>query len=356
MDRREVFPEERLAERGRIEQHEVQPVLLHLEIDGARHDVARCELGPFVVGRHEARAMGRIAVGGVGQTKHRPFAAQRLRDQEAALVGVIETGRVELDELHVGHATAGAPGHRDAVAGGGVGIGRIAIDLADAAGREDDRRRDESLDMTGAHVERIQPFASARRRGHHEVDGHDALAQRHVRMSDREREQRLVDGSPGRIGRMRDAAHAMPALARQVQAERAADLGGERHAHVDQPFDRRAAAFGDEARRVLVDETGAGLLGIVDMGIDAVVRRDDADDAALRPCGRAFGEAALGEHHDAPARRETEGGGQAGESRTDDDDGRWIFLHGERPVPERPAGPAGAARQEGVPSDTVRSR
>ena len=49
---------------------------------------------------------------------------------------MIEAGRVKLDEFHVGNATTGTPGHGDPVAGGGVRIGRVQIDLAGAARRE----------------------------------------------------------------------------------------------------------------------------------------------------------------------------------------------------------------------------
>jgi hypothetical protein len=41
---------------------------------------------------------------------------------------------VELDELHVRDAATGAPGGGNAVAGGGVGVGGVQVDLARAAG------------------------------------------------------------------------------------------------------------------------------------------------------------------------------------------------------------------------------
>ena len=75
---------------------------------------------------HEAAA--------VGQQQMAALAAHRLGDQEGLGVRVVQAGRVELDELHVGDPAAGAPGHGDAVAGRGVGIGRVQVDLAGAAG------------------------------------------------------------------------------------------------------------------------------------------------------------------------------------------------------------------------------
>jgi hypothetical protein len=107
-------------------QHVVEAVLLHLEVDRAGDDVARRQFHALVVRSHEARSVRQLEVPAL--------AAQRLGDQEAALLRVVQAGRVELDELHVADAAAGAPGHRDAVAGGGVGVAGVAIDLADATG------------------------------------------------------------------------------------------------------------------------------------------------------------------------------------------------------------------------------
>ena len=59
----------------------------------------------------------------------RAFAAHRFGDQAAAAAGDVEHRGMELHELHVAQLGAGAIGDRVAVAGGDVGIGRLAIDL-----------------------------------------------------------------------------------------------------------------------------------------------------------------------------------------------------------------------------------
>jgi hypothetical protein len=46
--------------------------------------------------------------------------------------------------------------------------------------------------------------------------------------------------------------------------------------------------LGDEARRVLVDQAGAGVLGVAHVRLDAVVTAQHAHDAALGPGGGAF--------------------------------------------------------------------
>ncbi len=121
---------------------------------------------------------------------------------------------------------------------------------------------------------------------------------------------------------MGDAPHRMAAFARQVQAQRPARVGRERHALRHQPFHRLRAALGDEARGVLVDQAGAGVLGVAHVRIDAVVVAEHADDAALRPGGGAFVELALGQHHHRAVLRHVQRHGQAGQAGADDDDGR----------------------------------
>ena len=110
-----------------VEIDAVQAAFFHLEVDGAGDDVARRQFGARVVLRHEAvrRPAG---------AEMPAFAAHRLGDQKGFGVGVVKAGRVELDEFHVGHPAAGAPGHGDAVAGRRIGIGGVEIDLAGATG------------------------------------------------------------------------------------------------------------------------------------------------------------------------------------------------------------------------------
>ena len=86
---------------------------------------------------HERRA--------VEQPQHRALAAQRLADQEVLRLRVVQAGRVELVELHVRDLGARAVRHRHAVAGRDVGVRRVEVDLAGAAGREHRRAREDRL-------------------------------------------------------------------------------------------------------------------------------------------------------------------------------------------------------------------
>ncbi len=59
--------------------------------------------------RHEASA--------VGQAEQTTFAAHCLRDQEGFCLRVIEAGRMELNELHIGNLATSTVGHGNAVSG-----------------------------------------------------------------------------------------------------------------------------------------------------------------------------------------------------------------------------------------------
>jgi hypothetical protein len=76
---------------------------------------------------------------------------------------VVQAGGVELDELHVRHPAARAPGGGNAVAGGGVGVGGVQVHLARAAGGQDGVRRAEGQHLVGRFVQRVQAQAAVQR-------------------------------------------------------------------------------------------------------------------------------------------------------------------------------------------------
>jgi hypothetical protein len=53
-----VFLEELRRLVRHVEEHAVEAVALHLEVDGAGDDVPRCQFGAAVMVGHEARAVG----------------------------------------------------------------------------------------------------------------------------------------------------------------------------------------------------------------------------------------------------------------------------------------------------------
>jgi hypothetical protein len=140
-----------------VEVDAVDAVLLDLEVDGARDDIAWGELGTRIVARHEALA--------IGQLQQAAFAAHRLRDQERLGMRVEEAGGVELDEFHVGNCRSGTPAHGHPVARRGIGVGRVQVDLP-AARREDgsapERTGPDFRPRTAAPQTRLAPPRSPR--------------------------------------------------------------------------------------------------------------------------------------------------------------------------------------------------
>ena len=92
---------------GDIEKNAIQAALFHFEVDGASHNVARSQFGAIVVLRHEA--------GAVWQAEQTALATNCLRNQEGLGLWVIKAGRMELNELHIGHPAPCTVGHGNAV-------------------------------------------------------------------------------------------------------------------------------------------------------------------------------------------------------------------------------------------------
>ena len=299
MNVRKVFFEECLAKLGRIEVHVVQAMALHLEVDGTGHDVARGEFGAGIVLGHEA--------GAVGQLQGGAFTAQGLGDEEAAVLRVVEAGGVELNELHVGNATACAPGHGHAITGGSLGVAGVAIDLAHTARGQHYAGCGHGLHMTGLEVQGIEAVAGLGRLGRadpavgqvparDEVDGHPALEQSDVRVGTGLVEQHLMDGLAGGVGCMRNAPMAVAAFLHEVQAFGAGGVGGEGHTVGLEPPDGLGTVLGNVACHRLDHQACAGIEGVVHMGLDVVLLIEHAHDAALGPGGGRLGQAALGEN------------------------------------------------------------
>ena len=144
-------PEQLFVDVGEVRLHElglavadvevdvIEPVALDLAVDRAGDDVARRKLGALVIIGHEA-------VPGLGIGQHPALAAHRLGDEEILDRQIVEAGRVELHEFHVRHAAAGAPRHRDPVAGRAARRGRIEIGAPRPAGGEDGGAGEQGLD------------------------------------------------------------------------------------------------------------------------------------------------------------------------------------------------------------------
>ena len=127
-----------------IEINKIEAALFHFEVDRTGDHITWCQLGAFVVLRHEAFAGFAL----IRQAQVAAFTANRLRDQIRLGKRVVKAGGVKLDKFHVGDTAACAPPHGHAVAGGNVWVGGIQVDLAGTTGREHRKARVDGMHRT----------------------------------------------------------------------------------------------------------------------------------------------------------------------------------------------------------------
>ncbi len=108
---------------------------MHFADDRAGHDVARSQLLRFVVALHEPFE--------IYVAQDAAFAAQCFGEQKPRRAFDGERGGMKLHKLHIRENGTGFVSDGHAVAGGDVGIGRLAVNLAEAAGGKQNRIRRE---------------------------------------------------------------------------------------------------------------------------------------------------------------------------------------------------------------------
>ena len=289
---RKAGAEERRGQMAHVQVDAVRAQALHFMVDGARHDVAGSQLAAFVEALHEAAA--------VRQQQASAFAAHGFGNQERPRLRVVEAGRMELVELHVGDAAAGAPGHGDAVAGGAVRVGGVEVDLAGAAGGQHHELRLDDLHAVRLAVVGVGA-AHAVRRGAEPLRGdqihrHAPAQHGDVGMRRGARDQRLGDGRSGGVRDMQHAAMRVSALAGEV---RRVAVAVERETQRRHMVDALGRARDRIAHDLFVAQSGAGVDGVGDVGIEAVVWMRHRGHAALGAIGGAAVQGILGEHRHA---------------------------------------------------------
>ena len=274
-----------------IDINAIDAVLLHLIVDGAGDDVARGEFAARIVLVHEARA--------VGQAQQAAFTTYGLGDEKGLGLWVIKTGRMELNELHVRDAAAGAPCHGNAVAGAGIGVGGVKIGLACAAGSEDGVAGPDGNDMSGIDIEYVGTPATlafeAKFGARDEIDPDVIFEYGDVGVFAHFFRQSLLHGGASGISSVDDAAVTMPAFAREVEAEIGLFVAGKWDTLGDQPAYRRGAVLDDVARGSLVAEACTGVKRVPDMGLDRIGIVEYGGNPTLSPCRGGVFELALGD-------------------------------------------------------------
>ena len=300
-------------------------MLFHLEVNRAGHHIARGQLGAGVMMRHETGASGRC-----GQQQAPAFAAHGFGDQKRLGVGVVQAGGVELNEFHVGSAATRTPGGCHAVAGGGVGVGGVQVNLACAAGGQNRVAGAEGHDAVGGFVQGIQAEAAPRA----VVAVCLVLDQIHQRVvlkqGDVGRLPHVVDqcalhGGAGGVCHVHDSARAVAAFPRQVKL---AAFLRKRHAQALQPGDGFGCVFHHQAGGGFVAQTCTGHQRVVHMRLKRVAFFQHGGNAALGPAAGAVGHGALGQNGHAVGGCQVQGSGQAGQAAADDQNVKSMLLHG----------------------------
>ena len=222
---------------------------------------------------------------------------------------MVETSRVELDELHVLDLRARAPRERYAVASRRVGIAGVEIDLAAAAcrkhrvGRADRvylaRRLVEDV-CADAAVGALEPDALR----HHEVDHYCLLPDVDGRAADAAYHRRLALLACD-VACVEDAPRAVPALAGKLP--RAVLLLRELDAALDEVLYSLGRVLADLVHDGGVAEPGAGDHRVARVLVERVGRICDAADATLREIRVAVLQPPLCHEHDLALAREMQG-------------------------------------------------
>ena len=111
---------------GHIQAHMVYSMLLHLLVNGTRHDVTGSQRKSLVIFLHKRFA--------IGQTEHTAIATHRLGDEEGGMgfSRMIERRGMELHKLHICHCALGTIYHCHTIASGYHRIGGTLIHCSTA--------------------------------------------------------------------------------------------------------------------------------------------------------------------------------------------------------------------------------
>ena len=131
-------------------------------------------------------------------------------------------------------------------------------------------------------------------------------------------QQRPLDLPPRGVPMVKDPAHGVAALTpeRVIAVARACTvaLAIELDPELPQGFDGGAAALHHEAHHVLAADAGAGIQGVLDVGLEGVLVGDHCRDATLGEIRRRLNGLLLGDHRGSPVLRDAEGVEEAGDA------------------------------------------
>src|SRR5262245_36803717 len=135
-----------------IEENTLASAAFHFRINGASNNIARSQLFLRMMVLDETLTLC--------VEQNASFAANGLRNEKRLRLHMIKTSRMELNKLHVGNQSAGAPCHRHSIAGGDIGICRIEIDFPAATGGEHIDIAAQGFYLTGCLIQDVDSDAT----------------------------------------------------------------------------------------------------------------------------------------------------------------------------------------------------
>ncbi len=295
---------------GDVEENVVVASALHLRVDRLCHHVAWGEAPQGVIPLHERLAGA--------ETEHASLSAHRLADQEVLRERMVQAGRVELHELHVGHHGPGAIRHGHPVARCDVGVRGVEVRLARPPRRQTHDAGGEGLHAAGRfeHVGAEAPLpAGGRGALHQEVHGVVVLEEGDVAVLLGALEQPALHLLARHVPGVEDAPVAVPPLPAEVEAVPGA---AESNPPAHQSVDLAGTVEDDPLDHAGVAQAGTGLQRVPDVGGEGVVGPHDAGDAALRVVGARLAPLLLRDDGHGAAVRDLEGEGEARDAAAED--------------------------------------
>ena len=317
VDGGEALDEVLLAYATGVEVEVVLTAELHLIVDSAGHDVARCQTQTAVVLLHELLAVAVLQYGSC--------AAHGLGDEEGGLLGgVVQRSGMELHKLQVAEHAAGTVHHSHTVASGNDGSGGGRVDVAHAAGGQEGHLGQVGVNAVGVAVEGIDAVAlDVGRVLRHtltqvvlgdDVDGELPLLDFDIGVRTGGLEQAALYLLAGVVLVVQDAELRVSAFTMQVELVAFA-VKVEVNAVLHQLADAVGGLADGHLHHLAVTDAVAGHQGVVDMLVETVRVVHHRSDAALGIARAAFAGVTFGEDAHLAVRGHLEGETEAGDTR-----------------------------------------
>ncbi len=258
--------------------------------------------------------------------EHRPLSAHRLRDQERPGRGMVETGGVELDHLHVGQRASRPGRHGNPVRRGDVRVRRVEIYLTAAAGGQHGTVRADQSHRAGLLVQERRPVtapaAALGVRRYPEVEREVVLQHRDVRMRRHRGEQRGLDLVASAVSGVHDAAFAVSPFHAQVEAVRT--VVGEGRSELHEVADQAGTLADHRLHHVRSTEFRTGLERVGRMKIEGIRRIENRGQPALRVVRGGIAPKFLRQDEDRAMAGRVQGVGQTGDTASEHERGAAV--------------------------------